>query len=294
MLLLVGCGQVEDFVPELPDEIADASPSSEQADDAAPFTRGDSDQRAGEDPGGPRDANVPYSDARAQLDAGPARDAGNPPVDAVASDGSATVMDAAVGDAGSGDAAAVDAGARDATADAAIDAGANPRSPTVPAKTGSCPQFVSGDVNFAPAGVATRKVRLWVGTTGGGPLVIYWHSTNNQPIEAENSALAGVITQITAAGGVVAAPYTGANDGAYPWLDTTTESLKIADEIVACAIEVKNIERRRIHAIGFSAGGLMTSTMSFLRSNYLASVVPYSGGVYGSTPAFQNAANKLA
>lgn len=234
-------------------------------------------------------------------DAGPLRDAGAVAVDAGgaldagASDG-AIVMDATSGDAASGDASIRDATtAADAvTPDATSDASATPLAPSLPAKTGTCPQFVSGDVNFAPAGVAQRKVRLWVGANGGGPLVIYWHSTGNQPIEAENSALAGVLAQITAAGGVVAAPYTGANDGTFPWLNTTTESLKVADEIVACAIEVKSIDSRRIHAIGFSAGGLMTSTMSFLRSNYLASVVPYSGGLQGSAPAFQNASNKLA
>jgi dienelactone hydrolase len=184
----------------------------------------------------------------------------------------------------------------DAATDAAqgADTGtASSPAPTLPTKGGTCPTFTSGDANFAPAGIAVRKVRLWVGTNGGGPLVIYWHSTGAQPSEAQTTGLKGVLDQITAAGGVVAAPYTGANDGTFPWLSTTSESLKVADEVVACAIEEKSIDARRIHVIGFSAGGLMTSTMSFQRSAYVASVAPYSGGQQGSA-SFQDASNKFA
>jgi dienelactone hydrolase len=194
---------------------------------------------------------------------------------------------------GGSDSAALPA---DAATDAAQGADAGTGSnlaPTLPTKGGTCPTFASGDANFAPAGIAIRKVRLWVGANGGGPLVIYWHSTGAQPSEAQTTGLKDVLDQITAAGGVIAAPYTGANDGTFPWLNTTSESLKVADEVVACAIEKKNIDPRRIHVLGFSAGGLMTSTMSFQRSAYVASVAPYSGGQQGSA-SFQDASNKFA
>jgi poly(3-hydroxybutyrate) depolymerase len=233
------------------------------------------------------------------------------PGDAMAASGDSAALDGA----GDADGPALDSGAdaagSDADADSSAPAGdaaipadgatasdaqidAAPAAPAqLPAKTGTCPEFVSGDATFSPAGIAARKVRLWAGASGGGPLVIYWHSTGAQPSEAETTGLNGVISQITGAGGVVAAPYTGANDGTFPWLTTTAESLTVADEVVACALEKKSIDRRRIHVIGFSAGGLMTSTMSFKRSSYVASVAPYSGGQQSST-TFEDASNKFA
>jgi dienelactone hydrolase len=271
-------------------------------------------------------------DEAASLDgaAGPVRDAGQGldggfqssydagyPADAERSDAQppssgadgSTALDAAAdaasdaalaADAGSDGAPASDAAsdaapASDAASDASADAGTGAvKMPSqLPTKGGTCPAFVSGDANFSPAGVTTRKVRLWVGASGGGPLVLYWHSTGAQPSEAETAGLKNVLAQITAAGGVVAAPYTGANEGTFPWLSTTSEALKVADEVVACAIEKKNIDARRIHVIGFSAGGLMTSTMSLQRSAYVASVAPYSGGLQGSA-TFQDASNKFA
>ncbi len=174
------------------------------------------------------------------------------------------------------------------------DAGVSASAPSkLPSKTATCPDFVSGDVSFTPAGVATRKVRLWIGDHGSGPLIFYWHGTNGSPAEAE-TALHDVISSITDAGGVLAALYTGSNEGPFPWLNTTTEALKIADEVVACAIEKRQIDAGRIHAIGFSAGGLMTSSMSFLRSNYIASVVTYSGGTSSKSATFEDASNKFA
>jgi hypothetical protein len=269
-----------------PVELDGAAPDSAQSSEPA----SDATMDAGSARDAAADASAPFDavvDASAPFDAGV--DA-TPPFDGAVD--AAAPIDAAV-DAGSDAGRAADAAA-DATIDASGGADAGPPVPSaLPSKGGTCPDFVSGDANFSPTGVTTRKVRLWVGTSGGGPLVLYWHSTNNQPIEAETTALNGVIAQITAAGGVVAAPYTGANDGAFPWLSTTNESLKIADEVVACAIEKKSIDARRIHVIGFSAGGLMTSTMSFQRSNYVASVVTYSGGLQ-TTAMFQDASNKFA
>lgn len=243
--------------------LADAQPAGSDAgpgggDDAGPSGDDDAGPSGGDDAG---PSGGDDSGATLPLDGG--SDSAAPPVDAA--------TDAAQG----------------------ADAGGSSSAPTLPSKGGTCPTFASGDANFAPAGIAVRKVRLWVGANGGGPLVIYWHSTGAQPSEAQTTGLKGVIDQITAAGGVVAAPYTGANDGTFPWLNTTAEALKVADEVVACAIEKKSIDVRRIHVLGFSAGGLMTSTMSFQRSAYVASVAPYSGGQQGAA-SFQDASNKFA
>lgn len=93
------------------------------------------------------------------------------------------------------------------------------------------------------------------------------------------------IDDITSHGGVVASfidTYaTGTNTGDNVWY---TDDFQTADEVVACAIQQKNIDKRRIFSAGYSAGGLQTGTMSFLRSGYIASVVIYSGGALVQTP----------
>lgn len=188
------------------------------------------------------------------------------------------------------------AGAAGGTAGVGAGLPAGARNPTkLPTASGACPEFGVGDVMVSPAGEAQpRKVFVWSGQGGGGPLVIYWHSTSAQPSEAA-VALSGVIEQITAAGGVVAAPYPGANEGMYPWVNTMPVAYKVADEIVACAIAKKAINPARIHTIGYSAGGLMASSLAVQRSSYVASVTAYSGGQTATARAmFEDPTNKLS
>jgi hypothetical protein len=184
----------------------------------------------------------------------------------------------------------VDGGKNDATTDAGA--------PKVPAATGTCPDFVSGDVTFSPAGIAARQVKLAVGSAAGGALVIYWHGTGSSPAEAAYGLTAGSVSDITSKGGVVAAPYHVSAAGTWPWFlvsGTQLDDLVLADEIVACAVAKKNIDARHIHVSGMSAGGLQTAQMSIRRSSYVASAAPYSGGIGSwSVPAFQDPSNKLA
>src|SRR4051794_12652638 len=56
--------------------------------------------------------------------------------------------------------------------------------PVIPRPTGPCPRFTNGFVTFAPAGIAPRKVQLYTGKRGGGPLVLYWHGMGGRPQEA--------------------------------------------------------------------------------------------------------------
>lgn len=165
----------------------------------------------------------------------------------------------------------------------------------LPKASGACPEFATGDVQVTPAGETARKVLLWSGGQGtGGALVIYWHSTGATPNEAA-VALSGVIEKITGEGGVVAAPYPGANEGMYPWVSTTPAALKVADEIAACAIEKKGISPARIHTLGYSAGGLMAGSLGVQRSSYVASMAAYSGGQTGTARGmFDDATNKLS
>jgi hypothetical protein len=51
--------------------------------------------------------------------------------------------------------------------------------------------------------------------------------------------------------------------------------------MVACAVQQLNIDTKRIYASGASAGGLASGEMGYLRSSYVAAVLPNSGGQGG-------------
>jgi len=173
--------------------------------------------------------------------------------------------------------------------------------PKIPAPTGVCPTIANGDVNFAPAGMAPRKVKLTfdaTAATGSGPLIIYWFATGSAPLEAAYS-LGATQGQITAAGGVVAAPYADSTAGQFEWfivnMSPKLDDFLLADEIVGCLAAAHRIDTHQIHSMGMSAGALQTTAFSFLRSDYVASVATYSGGMPpGFMPAIENPDNKFA
>lgn len=169
--------------------------------------------------------------------------------------------------------------------------------PVIPAPTGTCPALKSGDVTFAPAGMAPRKVKLAL-DAGGGPLVIYWHATGSSPVEAAYS-LGDTEAAITGAGGVVAAPYADTTAGTFEWFvvngSDKQDDFLLADEIVGCLAQAHLIDTAHIHSMGMSAGALQTTAFSFQRSAYVASVATYSGGIPPQyTPVNEQPANKFA
>jgi len=172
--------------------------------------------------------------------------------------------------------------------------------PVIPTPTGTCPTLTNGDVMFAPAGIPPRMVKLAMDPTKvGGPLVLYWHATGSNPNEAAY-ALGTTEQEITAAGGIVAAPYADTTAGQFEWFivnkSPKLDDFILADEIVGCLAQANMIDTAHIHSMGMSAGALQTTAVSFLRSNWIASVATYSGGVPSgySAPASQNPANKFA
>ncbi len=153
----------------------------------------------------------------------------------------------------------------------------------VPQPTGVCPPLVNGDVTFAPAGLAPRKVKLAF-TEGGaaGPLVLYWHATGSSVDEADY-ALGATKAALTASGAVIAAPYSDDAAGQFEWWSVNQserqDDFLVADEVVACLAKAGRIDTNRVHVMGMSAGALQTTAMSLLRSSYVASVVTFSGGI---------------
>lgn len=129
------------------------------------------------------------------------------------------------------------------------------------------------------------------------PLYFYWHGFLGTPTQ---DIVAGALTpsfdsRVMEEGGIIVGLYGDATaSGGTIVLEFDYGHLAAADELLACAIQQLNIDVCRIHTSGFSMGGLMATQMSYLRSNYLASIISYSGGLRSGPPADQNPANKLA
>ncbi len=167
-----------------------------------------------------------------------------------------------------------------------VDAGAIQTSPVIPAAAGACPDMTtSGMVTVSPAGIAARQVRIEVGSaaaTMDGPLVFFWHGAGGSPTEADAALGDTARAAILGAGGIIVAPVHDPAAGSFPWFLTAgsqLDDLLVADEVVACAVASPGIDVHRIHVVGFSAGALHTTQMSFRRASYVASVVTYSGGL---------------
>jgi poly(3-hydroxybutyrate) depolymerase len=186
-------------------------------------------------------------------------------------------------------------------ASASGDAAGNGATPTLPSSTGACPTFANGTVTFSPAGIAARSAQVYMSSAAAtmhGPLIIYWYATGSSTAEVEYS-LNTTLATIEATGGIVVAPQADPNAGEFEWYivngSSKLDDFLVADEIVACAAQTTQIDTTHIHSMGMSAGALQTTAMSFLRSDYLASVVTYSGGMPpGFTPSNENPANKFA
>ena len=174
--------------------------------------------------------------------------------------------------------------------DAATTDPLHPPAGFLPAATGTCPEMTAGMITVQPQGLAPRQARLWItdaARTLDGPLVFYWYGTNGAPAQAMDGLGMEAIDAITALGGLVVAPVHDPAAGIFPWFLVTTTNdtdLKVADEILACAIQKVGVDIRRIHSVGFSAGALHTTQMAYRRSGYLASVVTYSGGQVAPIP----------
>jgi hypothetical protein len=182
--------------------------------------------------------------------------------------------------------------------------GTTPNPTNVPKPTGACPTFAAGTVTFSPAGIAPRQARLWMSAAAStlhGPLVFYWYATTSSTNEVLYGLGQSIVDAITAKGGIVVAPVEDMPNGQknqFPWYlvsGNQLDDIKVADEIVGCAVEKVGIDLRHVHSLGMSAGALHTTRMSYLRSGYLASVATYSGGIAsGVMDTFEDPTNHFA
>jgi len=157
--------------------------------------------------------------------------------------------------------------------------------PILPTNAEPCPTITDGVHTFRG-----KSVRIRVAPDAplqNGPLVFAWHGLGGSPNGAL-SLLAGnnQLQDILDMGGMVAAP----DGGGPPFEFSDPIYWEVMDEVVACAMQQVGIDPFRIHSIGMSAGGLTTTILSYVRSNYLASIVAWSGGFMGTD---QNPANTM-
>jgi predicted esterase len=172
------------------------------------------------------------------------------------------------------------------------DAGPLRMDPTVPAATGACPDMsATGTVMVTPASLPARSARIWVGPEAAamdGPIVFFWHGAGGSASEAPFALGDAAVAELLAMGGILVAPSADPTAGTFPWFLTAggarEDDLQVADELLACAETTIGIDERRVHLVGFSAGALHATQMSFRRASYVASVVTYSGGLIGLRP----------
>lgn len=192
---------------------------------------------------------------------------------------------------GSGDGGSSSGGDASSSSSGSSSGGTDPTH--LPTPSGACPTFATGVVTVA-AGGGTIQAQTWMGTQGGGPLIVYWHATGSAA--TYEVPLAFDTAAVTAAGGMIvgfeSATRTGTptnTTGNDVWYQS---DVAFADQVVACAIQQVHVDPRHIHAAGYSAGALQSVYMWFARSGYVASVISYSGGdVIIDEAAFQDPAH---
>ncbi len=163
----------------------------------------------------------------------------------------------------------------------------------LPTASGTCPTFASGVVTIA-AGSGTIQAQTWMGSTGGGPLILYWHATGSMatyevPLAFDTAAVAAAGGMIVGFESLTRTGTPSSTTGNDVWY---ASDLAFADQVVACAIAQVHVNPQHIHSAGYSAGALQSVYMWFARSGYVASVISYSGGdVTIDETAFQDPAH---
>lgn len=128
-----------------------------------------------------------------------------------------------------------------------------------------------------------------------GPLILYFHALGTSSSEAVTALTQPAIDGVVNQGGAVVAfnslPCLRCGVDDLVWYD---EDDPVSDQAVACVRAQAAIDSRHIHVAGFSAGALHAMHLALVRSDYVASVLSYSGGMPTTMPAAQDPTNKVA
>jgi len=149
--------------------------------------------------------------------------------------------------------------------------------PVVPAVKGECPTFKNGTISFGGlSGISVVAGQKAAGPTA--PMLFYWHGTGS--FAGEYQSMAGAVKDGIVAEGGILISFQGTTGGdALSGTSTFGKGdFDIADQLLACAVKDHNVDPKRVYTTGCSAGGLFANNMAAMRSNYIASVAPNSGG----------------
>ena len=177
-----------------------------------------------------------------------------------------------------------------------------PKPTRLPAVRGRCPELSkSGTYTFGDPRSRTLSVDIYIlpdaKTRGGpgGPIILYFHAIGSNSKEVVTGFGQTYIDAATMLGGVVASfsAKLCATCGLSEDVQWYPQDDAVSDQVVACAIEQAHIDTRRIHAMGFSAGAMHSLHLALARSDYIASVVSYSGGRLNEPEPSQDPSNHV-
>ena len=127
-----------------------------------------------------------------------------------------------------------------------------------------------------------------------GPLILYFHAFGTTASEVTQALGQTAIDAVVNLGGVVVSfnsvPCLRCGIDDLVWYN---EDDVVVDQAVACIRAQASIDPRHIHVAGFSAGAMHALHLSLVRSDFVASVLSYSGGTASSMPAVQDPKNKV-
>lgn len=172
-----------------------------------------------------------------------------------------------------------DAAAAGAMANADAISGSARAGPRLPSTHKPCPNMPVGQSVVSFDGL---NAQIWVGDKQPeqhGPLLIYWHGTGSSTQEVM-ALMAAAPEDILSSAGVIVALEESTGEGESVATGTwTLGDLDVADEIVACAIERRDVDPERIYVAGCDSGGVQAAVMVYARSHYTAAAMLNSGGL---------------
>ena len=157
---------------------------------------------------------------------------------------------------------------------------------------GVCPTFTNGAMTFNSAGRSRSMTVTLPADPTNAPVVFIYHG--NGDTSANISSFFRAQTVADQLGALVIAPQSCCGMMSWPFLDVDPSEypqvpfpieedpapdLSLFDDVLSCLDEAYGIDRRRVYATGFSAGGLWATYLVLHRAQYRASAAVFSAGV---------------